>query len=615
MPPSLQKSNATHYDGDGRVTAVKQLEGPHRCRPSRDGGGRRLRFDLGARHARSRRHGHDSRWRTPRRRADARPSAAPLLGRARQRTRGPDRLRGRRGHARARPRRDDRRARCRAGEAGTSRVNASECCCRTARRRSRRGSPLGERRDGRAAQPARTRGRGRAQHRGRRGVGRSSPPLRPASGWTASTEPLFDARLVGLRLAGRTPVARVDDPPAPSCSSRRARPGGPRRSRCGTTRCSTLLDGVDRAASAARHVDAGAAGARRCRTSSRCRCRCGPASTTCCSRSGSARRSCSWRGFDPVEFARLVARARDPLVGAPAGGDGDARRRRAVTDARRRCATSAACRRRCRRCRRAASTTASASACSTATARPSSAARSSAGPRPTGGSSARRSSARSAGRTRASSCASRRRRASSRRRARRARRSDRRPSPAATPRSPTGVTADGWLRTGDLAASTTTASCGSTAACSAMINRGGLKVFPDEVEEVLRSHPGVRRRRRRRRARRPTGRGAVGVRRAGDRPTSSTPARSPSGAASAWRRTRCPVGVAVVDALPRNEIGKLLRGPSSSDGPAPPLIADAFCLNDGTDVCRERAVGAEPGAGPSHRDAHGSCVSAGFDDY
>ncbi len=120
------------------------------------------------------------------------------------------------------------------------------------------------------------------------------------------------------------------------------------------------------------------------------------------------------------------------------------------------------------------------------------------------------------------------------------------------------LTEDGWLRTGDLARIDDDGFVWIDGRVSSMINRGGLKVFPDEVEEHLREYPGVR------------DAGVVGV--ADDRlgevpwaflvlaPGSDLDAE----ALRDWCRARMapykvPAGVTVVDELPRNEIGKLLR--------------------------------------------------------
>jgi acyl-CoA synthetase (AMP-forming)/AMP-acid ligase II len=91
-----------------------------------------------------------------------------------------------------------------------------------------------------------------------------------------------------------------------------------------------------------------------------------------------------------------------------------------------------------------------------------------------------------------------------------------------------------------------------------MVNRGGLKVFPDEVEEHLRAYPGV------------VDAAVAGVPddRLGEVPWAFLvlgPGETVSAdALRAWCRARMaaykvPEGVTVVDALPRNEIGKLLR--------------------------------------------------------
>ena len=108
------------------------------------------------------------------------------------------------------------------------------------------------------------------------------------------------------------------------------------------------------------------------------------------------------------------------------------------------------------------------------------------------------------------------------------------------------------------AASTPRASSGSRAGCRDMINRGGLKVFPGEVEEVLRLSPDVADVRGRRHARRPPGRGAVGVRRA-----AATGATVDADALEALCREhlapyKVPARFEALDALPRNEVGKVL---------------------------------------------------------
>ena len=302
-------------------------------------------------------------------------------------------------------------------------------------------------------------------------------------------------------------------------------------------RCSTACIGTlrRRPATTARRAER-----RRCRTSSRCRCRCGPGIYHVLFAFRVGAPVVVMDGFDPASSPTLVAPLRDPLDRAAAGGDGDAVRRRARSPTSRRCGTSAASPRRCRRSRPAGSATASASPCSTATARPRSAARSSAGARADSRGARRRQARRRSAVPHAGSRSRRRRRAD---------------EPASCwVRTP--ALSGGYADGADLgrpaqpptagsapatsAASTTTASCGSRAGCRDMINRGGLKVFPAEVEEVLRLSPGGRRRRRGRRARRPARRGAVGVRRAG-RPGRPRPPTRPRRrcAASTSRPTRC----------------------------------------------------------------------------
>ena len=91
-----------------------------------------------------------------------------------------------------------------------------------------------------------------------------------------------------------------------------------------------------------------------------------------------------------------------------------------------------------------------------------------------------------------------------------------------------------------------------------MVNRGGLKVFPDEVEEHLRAFPGV------------ADAAVAGVPddRLGEVPWAflvvSPGATIDADALYAWCRERMapykvPAGTTIVDELPRNEIGKLLR--------------------------------------------------------
>jgi long-chain acyl-CoA synthetase len=115
---------------------------------------------------------------------------------------------------------------------------------------------------------------------------------------------------------------------------------------------------------------------------------------------------------------------------------------------------------------------------------------------------------------------------------------------------------DGFLRTGDLGRLDADGFLWVEGRVSDMINRGGLKVFPDEVEEVLRQYPSVRD-------------AAVAGRpdeRLGEVPMAwivADEAIDPA-ALQAWCRERLapykvPVGFTQIEALPRNDIGKLLR--------------------------------------------------------
>jgi acyl-CoA synthetase (AMP-forming)/AMP-acid ligase II len=120
------------------------------------------------------------------------------------------------------------------------------------------------------------------------------------------------------------------------------------------------------------------------------------------------------------------------------------------------------------------------------------------------------------------------------------------------------VTEDGWLRTGDLARIDEDGFVWITGRVSAMINRGGLKVFPDEVEEELRAHDAVE----------DVAIAGVPDDRLGEVPWAFVVVRA--GAVidgeelHAWCRDRMapykiPAGVTVLDALPRSEMGKVLR--------------------------------------------------------
>ncbi len=130
---------------------------------------------------------------------------------------------------------------------------------------------------------------------------------------------------------------------------------------------------------------------------------------------------------------------------------------------------------------------------------------------------------------------------------------------------------DGYLRTGDLGRLDADGFLWIEGRVSDMINRGGIKVFPDEVEEVLRQFPAIR---------------DVGVcarpdRRLGEVPHAWYVAAGEIEPAelAAWCRRhlapyKVPVGFTRVGSLPRSDIGKLLRreltarlgGPASEPG-------------------------------------------------
>ncbi len=115
---------------------------------------------------------------------------------------------------------------------------------------------------------------------------------------------------------------------------------------------------------------------------------------------------------------------------------------------------------------------------------------------------------------------------------------------------------DDYLRTGDMGRLDKQGFLWVQGRVSDMINRGGLKVFPDEVEEVLRRHPHVRE----------AGVAGVPDRRLGEVPHAWVAGDADLNAddLEPWCRQhlvpyKVPVAFTVVDELPRSEIGKLLR--------------------------------------------------------
>jgi acyl-CoA synthetase (AMP-forming)/AMP-acid ligase II len=119
------------------------------------------------------------------------------------------------------------------------------------------------------------------------------------------------------------------------------------------------------------------------------------------------------------------------------------------------------------------------------------------------------------------------------------------------------LTDDGWFHTGDLGSVDDDGFVWIEGRVSDMINRGGLKVFPAQVEEVLIAADQVR------------DAAVVGMPddRLGEVPWAfvvTTDGTVDEAALLAWCRERLtaykvPARVIAVDALPRNEIGKVLR--------------------------------------------------------
>ena len=123
--------------------------------------------------------------------------------------------------------------------------------------------------------------------------------------------------------------------------------------------------------------------------------------------------------------------------------------------------------------------------------------------------------------------------------------------------------AGGYLRTGDLGRVDADGFLWIEGRVSDMINRGGLKVFPDEVEEVLRLHPAVR----------DAGVAPLPDARLGEVPHAWIVSDQPIGQAelAAWCREylapyKVPTGFTRTGTLPRSDIGKLLRRELSARG-------------------------------------------------
>ena len=113
--------------------------------------------------------------------------------------------------------------------------------------------------------------------------------------------------------------------------------------------------------------------------------------------------------------------------------------------------------------------------------------------------------------------------------------------------------ADGWFRTGDLARIDEDGFCWIEGRVSEMINRGGLKVYPAAVEEVLRTAPGVR----------DVAVGGVPDERLGEVPVAFVVGTFDADALSERCRAelapyKVPVRFVPVDALPRNAVGKVV---------------------------------------------------------
>src|SRR5262249_13817907 len=120
------------------------------------------------------------------------------------------------------------------------------------------------------------------------------------------------------------------------------------------------------------------------------------------------------------------------------------------------------------------------------------------------------------------------------------------------------LTDDCWFRTGDVARIDDEGFLWIEGRVSDMINRGGLKVHPGEVEEVVRLDPAVA----------DVAVGGVADDRLGEVPWAFVVGRDGAALDEDGLRARCrehvapykvPVRFVAVDDLPRNEVGKVLK--------------------------------------------------------
>lgn len=136
---------------------------------------------------------------------------------------------------------------------------------------------------------------------------------------------------------------------------------------------------------------------------------------------------------------------------------------------------------------------------------------------------------------------------------------------------------DGFLRTGDIGRVDPDGFLWIEGRVSDMINRGGLKVMPDEVEAVLAAHPAIRE-------------ACVAGRadeRLGEVPVAWVVLAGSvdAGELDSWCREqlaayKVPVEFRAVEALPRSEIGKVLRRRLATSNDGAPLEASQAGLHD-----------------------------------
>ncbi len=121
------------------------------------------------------------------------------------------------------------------------------------------------------------------------------------------------------------------------------------------------------------------------------------------------------------------------------------------------------------------------------------------------------------------------------------------------------ILVDGWFRTGDLCRRDEAGRLTLVGRSHSVINVAGMKCFPEEIEAVLREHPGVRAARVSGRANARTGAMPVAELVASDPSRPPSPAALVSHCRTALARYKVPLEFRFVDAIPLTASGKIKR--------------------------------------------------------